>query len=99
MKKAAESLQWLLDLVAEEEERILIFLKDLWPKIVGSNLARHTAPETLSKGVLTVRVPPGVWKAQLSEVRPEMVEATNRYWNRTIVKEIRLREDDQESTL
>ncbi len=99
MEKASESLQWFLDLVGEEEERILIFLKELWPKIVGSGLARHTAPEALSEGVLTVRVPPGVWRAQLLEVRPQMVAATNRYWNRAIVKEIQLREDDQESIL
>ena len=93
MERASKSLQWFLDLVGQEEERVLIFLKELWPKIVGADLARHTGPESLSKGVLTVRVPLGVWKAQLSEVRPEMVEAINRYWNRTIVKRIRLRED------
>jgi len=93
MEKASESLQWFRDLVCEDEERILIFLKELWPKIVGAELARHTVPETLSKRILTIRVPPGVWKAQLSEVRPELAEAANRYWNRTIVKEIRLRED------
>ena len=95
MEKAAEALQRFLDLVGEEEDRVLIFLKELWPNIVGSDLARHTNPETLSQGVLTVRVPSEVWKTQLLNVRSKMTRATNRYWNRAIVKEIRFRRDDE----
>ena len=95
MEKASEALQRFLDLVGEEEDRVLIFLKELWPNIVGSDLARNTSPETLSQGVLTVRVPSEVWKTQLLGVRSKMTRATNRYWNRAIVKEIRFREDDE----
>lgn len=94
MEKAAEALQRFLDLVGEEEDRVLVFLKELWPRIVGSDLARHTSPEALSQGVLTVRVPSEVWKTQLLDVRSKMAGATNRYWNRTVVKEIQFREDD-----
>jgi predicted nucleic acid-binding Zn ribbon protein len=97
MEKASEALQRILDLVGEEEGRVLVFLKELWPRIVGSDLARHTTPTALSKGVLTVSVPSEVWKTQLLDVRSKMAGATNRYWNRTVVKEIQFREDDGET--
>jgi hypothetical protein len=95
MERMTESFPRILDLVAEEETRVLIFLKELWPRIVGADLARHTVPISLKDGVLVLEVPSGVWQAQLSEMLPAMAAATNRFWKRSLVKEIQLRENDR----
>lgn len=42
-----------------------ILLQRDWSKIVGSEIARHAVPGTLSDGVLTVMVRGGAWFAEL----------------------------------
>lgn len=97
MEKALEALQRFLVIVGDDEEKILIFLRELWPNIVGPELARHTEPESLLDGILTVLVPTGVWKTQLLELRQDMTRATNNFWKRSIVQEIRFREDGSDT--
>lgn len=97
MEKALEVLQRFLVIVGDDEEKILIFLRELWPNIVGPELARHTKPESLLDGILTVLVPTGVWKTQLLELRQDMIRATNNFWKRSIVREIRFREDGSDT--
>lgn len=96
MKEASRLLRRFLDRVGDEEERILIVLRELWPNIVGTELARHTSPESLSEGVLIIRVPSGVWRTELLRVRPEILRATNEFWRRSIVSRIEFQESDQQ---
>jgi len=44
-------------------------LRELWPMIVGKELARSTAPSSLENGLLTVEVPDADWLRQLDHVR------------------------------
>lgn len=53
------------------------FVVSRWPDVVGPMVSRHTAAESLKRGVLTVRVDSGVWASELSAHEPSLLERLN----------------------
>lgn len=84
--------RFLLTITGDEEVAV-IFLKELWPHIVGEQLARNSEPRALVNRVLEVRVPSPVWVKQLESLRQMMIESINRFWGVTMVETIRLKVD------
>jgi len=48
-----------------------------WPEAVGPGVAVHARPESLKRGILTVRVDSAVWATELSAHEPVLLERLN----------------------
>lgn len=78
----------LLGRIASDEETALIFLQELWPHIVGKDLALKSRPLSLKGKSLRVAVPSKTWKKELMELHQMMIDAVNKYWNCDLVHTI-----------
>ena len=80
----------ILRKAADDPEVALIFLKELWPQLVGAELSRKCSPHLLKKKTLIVRVADAVWEKQLQE--PDFVEIilskVNSFWERRLIERI-----------
>ncbi len=87
----------LLRRIASDEETALIFLNELWPQIVGKDLAFRSRPLALRNKRLRIAVPSKTWKKELMELHPMMIHAVNKYWNCDLVHtvEIEVRRMDE----
>jgi len=75
--------------ITSDEEVVLMFLKELWPHIVGKELARNSEPVGLSNRVLRVRVPSALWANQLAGLRKMVISSINQFWQVRVVETIR----------
>ena len=84
--------------IVSNDETTLIFLDELWPQIVGRDLALRCRPVRLARKRLVVAVPTEIWKNELMEMRQMLIQAINRFWKVRLVEkvefEIRLLEGD-----
>lgn len=71
-----------------DEEVVMMFLKELWPRIVGEELARNTEPAGFREQVLRVQVPSVLWSSQLAGLRTMMIRSINRFWGAQLVESI-----------
>ncbi len=85
--------QELIRSIEADEEVTILFLRELWPQLVGEELACKTKPTLLRKKVLQVRVPSAVWASQLAGLRTIMIGSINRIWGTQVVETIRLEYD------
>ncbi len=87
----------LLRRIASDEETALIFLNELWPQIVGKDLAFRSCPLALKSKRLRIAVPSKIWKKELMELHQMMTHAVNKYWNCELVHtvEIEVRRMDE----
>jgi predicted nucleic acid-binding Zn ribbon protein len=74
--------------IEADQEIVILFLKELWPHIVGEELARNTQPAQLRSKVLTVVVPTIVWVNQLASLSGMMIESINRFWGSRLIETI-----------
>lgn len=91
MQRVGTLLSGFLAQVSADEELSLVFLSELWPQIVGKEVAEKARPVALRKKRLVVRVSSELWKKQLDELRQVLVESINRFWNCPLVETIELR--------
>ena len=63
-------------------------LQDLWPEVVGPEVAQRTRPGALSRGRLTVLVTDSVWLQQLTMLKPRLIEALNRRLEEPLVQDL-----------
>lgn len=87
-----------LDHIASNEEICLIFLKQLWPDIVGKEVAQKTRPLAYRRKVLTLAVASPTWERELSDLGETLLKAINRFWNRRLVERIRFETGPQKRT-
>ncbi len=81
----------ILRRTAEDPQVALIFLRQLWPQIVGKPLAPKTAPLRLEKGVLQVAIPSAAWKQQLAPMKGMISRRINESWGLKLVEKIELK--------
>ncbi|MCZ6485630.1 MAG: DUF721 domain-containing protein [Acidobacteria bacterium] len=79
----------LLRRIASDEETALIFLNELWPQIVGKELAFRSCPVALRDKRLRIAVPSKTWKKELMELHPMMIDAVNKYWHCDLVHTVK----------
>jgi len=91
MKGLVALLPDFIKQAASNEEAALVFLTELWPRIVGQDLAAKTEPILLKNKSLTLNVPNAIWRSQLQDLAPLFVDSINRYWNLKLVERIRFR--------
>jgi hypothetical protein len=74
--------------IGSDEDVAIIFLRELWPTIVGNELARSTEPLALLDKKLEVRVPSLVWAKQLSGLKGMLIHSINGFWSLRLVERI-----------
>jgi len=76
-----------------DKDVVIMFLKELWPRVVGEEIARNTEPVRLTGEALAVRVNSAVWANQLAGLRSMMIGSINKFWGGRLVETIRLEVD------
>lgn len=89
MQRLGDFFPEFLDHVAANEELCLIFLKQLWPDIVGKEVAQQTRPLAYRRKVLTLAVASQTWERELSDLGDPLLKAINLFWKRRLVERIR----------
>ena len=97
MKSVGSVLSHFLDRIASDEEITLIFLSELWPQIVGKDLASKCRPLALRDKRLLLTVPSEIWAKELTQLREMLVDAVNKHWDLSLIEkidfEVRTKED------
>ena len=75
----------LLRRIASDDETALIFLNELWPQVVGKDLALRSRPLALRNKRLRIAVGSKTWKKELMELHQMISHAVNKYWNCDLV--------------
>lgn len=71
-----------------DEEVLLVFLRELWPQIVGEELAANCSPSRLKSNRLILKVSSEAWKRELVNLNRTMVRTINDYWKVRLVEKI-----------
>ena len=71
-----------------DEELDLHVLQQLWPVLVGTQLAGSTRVTGVQGARVIVNVPDLVWRKQLIRMRPELLAKMNAPWATPWIKEI-----------
>ncbi|MEE8349698.1 MAG: DUF721 domain-containing protein [Acidobacteriota bacterium] len=74
---------------ASDNDIAIIFLAELWPQIVGAEMAANSRPLSLNGKSLLVAVPSEVWKNELTEFETTFLNNINRYWRLSLVEHIK----------
>ena len=88
MKSVGSVLSHFLDRIASDEEIALIFLSELWPQIVGKDLASKSRPLALRDKRLLLAVPSEIWAKELTQLRKMLVHAVNKHWDLGLIEKI-----------
>ncbi len=88
MKGLGSLLSAFLTDVVKDHEVTLIFLKELWPQIVGKELARRSCPLALQGSTLRVAVQSEVWREELCDLHRMLVQSINDFWELPLVEKI-----------
>jgi predicted nucleic acid-binding Zn ribbon protein len=88
MKSVGSVLSHFLDRIASDEEIALIFLSELWPQIVGKDLASKSRPLALRDKRLLLSVPSEIWAKELAQLRKMLVHTVNKHWDLGLVESI-----------
>lgn len=67
---------------------VLVLIRELWPQIVGIELARNCEPTRFSGAKLFVAVDDVVWKTQVEALRSLMIRAINDQWGCRLIERI-----------
>ncbi|WP_018249399.1 DUF721 domain-containing protein [Orenia marismortui] len=68
-----------------EEKKIL----DLWSKITGNEIKKHTEAKYINQGILFITVDNPVWSHQLLFMKKDLINKINKELNKKLVKDIR----------
>ena len=88
MNNASTFLPDLLRRISSDDHVTIIFLKELWPQIVGEKMAINSRPLSLQKKELLVAVHSEAWKKELTGFEATLVSNINNYWRFPLVKRV-----------
>jgi predicted nucleic acid-binding Zn ribbon protein len=71
-----------------DSELDLEVLRQLWPTLVGPQLAGATTVTAVQGGRVVINVPDQVWRRQLARMRPQLIMKMNAPWAAPWIKEI-----------
>ncbi len=91
MRDVGTLLSGFLERISQDEELSYIFLSELWPQLVGEQVARHARPESLRQGRLTLNASSRSWQRELAPLADGIARAVNRRWNAKLVERIEIK--------
>jgi len=78
----------------DDADKTELFLRELWPDVVGPELARRTRPLALRCGRLEVGVPAAQWVRELEPFSQAIRDAVNQFWGTRMVLSVEFRVSD-----
>ncbi len=72
----------------DDPEKTELFLRELWPDLVGPQLARRTRPLRLRQGRLQIGVSAAQWVRELEPFSESIRDAVNRFWGTRLVSAV-----------
>lgn len=88
-----ESLGDILRKAIDESDRASRYSEieaiNLWPRIVGRDLANRTLRPTVRQGVMTIKVPAAALRHELNMMRTSLANAMNRELGKDVISEIK----------
>ena len=90
MQPIGLALQKLLQSFTSEPDQALIFLKELWPRIAGPELAHRSEPVRIVAKTLQVSVPDAIWKRQLDELADLILQSINNFCGHTLISRVEI---------
>jgi hypothetical protein len=93
MKNLSTFLPDVLHRIASDDDIALIFLKNLWPQIVGKEMGANSRPLRLVNRNLLVAVPSEVWQQELTALEATFASNINQYWRLSLVERIKFTVD------
>lgn len=88
MQSLGQILPEFLKEIVDDEELCLIFLTELWPRLVGERVARRSRPLSLRAKRLRVAVFNEGWGRELEPLIPGIIQSVNAYWRSTLIERI-----------
>jgi predicted nucleic acid-binding Zn ribbon protein len=64
---------------------------DIWPSVVGSQIAQVTSVDKIQNNVLVIKVSAAPWRTELTFRRKEILEKVREAMNSDSIKDIRFR--------
>ena len=83
-------LPWVQEVIRDEQVAV-IFLKEFWPRIVGDQLAKSTAPLRHRNRTLEIGVYGREWERVLRKMARPLMSKVNEFWNRSLVRRLDFR--------
>lgn len=65
-------------------------LRDAWARAVGEQVAAHSEPVRLARGVLTVRAESGAWATELALLGTSLAERADAFLGGGLVREVKV---------
>lgn len=62
-----------------------------WAEVVGPQIAAHTLPERITRGVLHLRVDHPIWNHQISFLKEALIKKSNDFLDHTLISDIRFK--------
>ncbi len=90
MQSLGDALPEFLKQIAHDESLCLIFLAELWPRVVGERVSQRSRPVSLRSKRLRVAVSSRSWMRELEPLLPGVIEGINEYWRFTLIERIDL---------
>jgi len=81
----------LIEKLNLQKEMDIYHLCEHWEGVVGPQIALHTAPERLRFDTLSLSVDSAPWMNQLTFFKKEIIEKTNHFLQKRLIKEIYFR--------
>jgi predicted nucleic acid-binding Zn ribbon protein len=72
----------------------LHLLQQLWPTLVGPELASATKIVSLHHGRVVLNVPDRIWRKQLADMKGRLLGKLNEPWSSAIITEISFTHED-----
>lgn len=91
MQKIGGILSEILSEMLNNPEVARVFLRELWPQMVGAELAGKIQPEGLTRGTLGVSAVDPEWEKAIREMLPLLKQSVNSFWNYPLVERIVVR--------
>ena len=83
-------LPWVREVIRDKGVAV-IFLKEFWPRIVGNQLAKSTAPLRLRNWTLEIGVSGREWERVLRKMARPLIANVNDFWSRSLVRRLDFR--------
>ena len=96
MKSLKQLIPSILRQVPDDPETRLVFLQNLWPKIVGPEVADKCRPKVLEGSNLIIHTPSDQWRLSLYEMRGLLVASINRFWPNSGINHISIQNHSKE---
>ncbi|MBH08745.1 MAG: hypothetical protein CMG74_00045 [Candidatus Marinimicrobia bacterium] len=62
---------------------------EIWPVVVGENVAQKTIAEKIEHGILVIRTQTPAWRQELSFQKKSIIKKINKKLDKNIIKDIR----------